>query len=184
MASNDFLRPESQVSVLEVVKAAGLELRELRARHRAVTKRIRNLRIAVGALRQMKMRGISSRMVQASRTSRLERTFQAVERLPKDEANPILPTRDIASLRNRDLRRACRIALLETTEPILLDEVYARIVRRGSFFFSSADIAAWAIGKELNAMAAEGEVHQVDAASKRRWQRISLIDEHDKALPS
>jgi hypothetical protein len=172
MASNDYPRPECQVSLLEVVKAAGLELQELRARHRAVTKRIRNLRIAVGALRQMRTRGIAARMEQASRSSRLGRTSQAEHR-SSDETQVMLQTRDIALLQNRDLRRACRIALLETTEPVSLDEIYARILRRGSFFFASADVAAWAIGKELNAMATEGEIRRVAATSKPRWQRIS-----------
>ncbi len=183
MASSDVLRPESQVSLLEVAKAAGLELRELRARQRAVTKRIRNLRIAVGALRQMKARGISARMGQNTRTSRLERTTQSVELHSKGEPNLTFQTQE-TPFQNQDLGRACRIALLETTEPVSLDEIYNRILRRGSFFFANADVAAWAIGRELNTMAAEGQIHKVEVASKPRWQRVSMVQEDEETQPS
>jgi hypothetical protein len=155
MASTDYPRPESQVSLVEVVKAASLELRRLRARHRAVSRRIRDLRIAVGALRELQDRGT-----------------RAAENEKSNPAAAIQGWKTIPG-QNRDLRRACRIALLETVDAVSYEDIYTRIVRRGSFFLGSAASALPAIVQELNAMAEAGEVHCVQVSGERRWQRIS-----------
>jgi hypothetical protein len=161
MSSINYSRPEPQISMVEVVKAAALELRRLRARHRAVTKRIRQLRIAVGALRGLKRDGM-----------------RHAEGVDGGNSNPtaVLQEWNIRA-QSRDLRRACRIALLETIDAVTYTEIYARIVRRGSFLFDSPALAVAAIIEELNAMADAGEVRCVDASAEQRWQRISPSDD-------
>jgi len=79
--------------------------------------------------------------------------------------------------RNPDLRRACRIALLETANAVSDSELLARIIRRGSFCFADNDSALLAIDQELTAMAEQGEVSPIDGSSQRMWQRISSV--HD-----
>ncbi len=80
--------------------------------------------------------------------------------------------REPSRTENPELRRACRIALMETTAAVSDDEVHARIVRRGSFRFASAAFAAQAIAHELTLMADQGEVRIVSHPSKRLWRRI------------
>jgi len=75
------------------------------------------------------------------------------------------------------LRRACRIALLETAEAIPAAEIRARILRRGSFLFLEPNSAVPAILAELNRMADDGEVCFSGAGHDCRWRRASWIDE-------
>jgi hypothetical protein len=70
------------------------------------------------------------------------------------------------------LRRACRIALLETANAVSDGELLARITRRGSFCFADTDAALRAIDQELTAMAEQGEVQPIHSSSQRLWQRI------------
>jgi len=85
--------------------------------------------------------------------------------------------RSIHNNQNPDLRRACRIALLETANAVSDDELLARITRRGSFCFADTDSALLAIDGELTAMAEQGEVRAINNSSRRLWQRIALA--HD-----
>jgi hypothetical protein len=85
--------------------------------------------------------------------------------------------RSIHNNRNPDLRRACRIALLETANAVSDSELLARITRRGSFYFADTDSALLAIDQELTAMAEQGEVLAINSSSRRLWQRIALA--HD-----
>jgi len=86
---------------------------------------------------------------------------------------PAIQKRGIHDKQNADLRRACRIALLETANAISGSELMARIIRRGSFCFADRDSAVLAIDQELTAMAEQGEVQAINSSSQRLWQRVS-----------
>jgi hypothetical protein len=54
-----------------------------------------------------------------------------------------------------ELRRACRIALMESQETASLEEVYSRIVRRESFSFAGVEYPLVAIARIVNILAEE-----------------------------
>jgi len=133
-----------------VLQIATHELRDLQARHREVNRRIRSVRSAVNALRRLNL-------------------DQAGE--PEMSLNPHQPA---TSVQDGDelLVRACRIALLETYDPLSVNEIYARIVRRGSFHFGDAPSAESSITRQLLRMASHGEVLRIVTAYQTKWQRI------------
>lgn len=67
---------------------------------------------------------------------------------------------------NAHLQRACRIALLEAERPVSLEEIFARIVRRGSFSFVNPERANPVLLRVLNAMAECGEVELLVSAPR------------------
>jgi hypothetical protein len=73
--------------------------------------------------------------------------------------------------RNPALSRACRIALLENSAFISEKEIYSRIVRRGSFAFTNAHLAAAAVAYELNTLIERGQARCIEMGNERRWQR-------------
>lgn len=171
MASTNYSHGSTQASVSEVVRAVIRELRELRTRYREVNTRIRHLRITVDTLQHLD--GNVS-----SVSSDTEQFTPAVEDHPTasdpfavgfafDTSSPAAPGRE-----NPELRRACRIALLETDDAVSDAEIYSRIVRRGSYSFPSADSAARAIAEELHAMLVLGELRRVGNLATQAWQRI------------
>jgi hypothetical protein len=83
---------------------------------------------------------------------------------------------------NPDLRRACRIALLETANAVSESELLARIARRGSFCFADTDSALLAIDQELTAMAEHGEVRAINASPQRLWQRIASAQDSQQRV--
>jgi hypothetical protein len=68
-----------------------------------------------------------------------------------------------------DLRRACRIALLESFEMMSGKEVYSRIVRRGSFLFTKSESANSAVVRELNCLVREGAAHSLKNGNECSW---------------
>lgn len=74
------------------------------------------------------------------------------------------------------MRRACRIALLETDEAATVDEIYLRIAQRGSFHFDNVYQASAAIRQMLNLMTKQGEALVVDTNPRPRWKRSSDED--------
>ena len=58
---------------------------------------------------------------------------------------------------NPELRRACRIALMETTEPEMAWQIVERIKRRGAFSFEAKSNPPAAVIDELVGMVMEGE---------------------------
>lgn len=178
MGSRDYSRPVAQKSATEVIYVVMAELRELRASYREVTKRIRILRSVVQALREL---GISPA---AEATSSTDPASQS-------ELNESCPNRNVVCgllrratvgqrrtvcIENPELRRACRIALIETTTAISLEEVYERIVRRGSFNFPTRDFAIRSIAQQLEDMAEHGEIRAVNHSLRRLWRRLSSHD--------
>ena len=171
MASGNYSQPSTQASASEVLKVVVLELHELQSQYKEVNSRIRNLRIAVGALREL-----------GDRTgSEATRDVQAVDlhsRTPTKEAHndeQIRSTQPGSSLgvHNPDLQRACRIALMESLTPMALDQIYERIVRRKSFAFVDRNSAFHAIALELHSMLHQGELQRIDDSRKTTWQRLN-----------
>ena len=78
-----------------------------------------------------------------------------------------------ASISGERLRRACRIAVMETDEAASAEDIRTRILRRGSFPFNNLEYAAVAIAQTLDRMAKEGEVFSLDNGPHRRWKRTS-----------
>jgi hypothetical protein len=75
---------------------------------------------------------------------------------------------------NESMRRACRIALMESEEAATVDEIYSRITHRESFYFDNAYQAAAAIRQTLNLMTEQGEILVVETNSCPRWKRASV----------
>jgi hypothetical protein len=171
MASTNYPHDSTQASVSEVVRAVVRELRELRTRYREVNTRIRHLRITVDTLQQLdgNVSSVSSDREQLSPA--LNDCPTASDPFAGDFA-PDLSSHMATDKENRGLRRACRIALLETNDAISDAEIYARIVRRGSYSFPCADSAARAIAEELHAMLVLGELRRVGNLATQAWQRI------------
>jgi hypothetical protein len=140
----------SHGSLFAVLKTAAHELRDLQARQHELNKRIRSVRSAVHALQRL-------------------HPAQTVE-----PAKPVVQNGPTSSVHDADelLVRACRIALLETYDPLSVDEIYARIVRRGSFHFSNAASAKSAITWQLDAMVSQGEVLRIISDYQTKWQRV------------
>ncbi len=157
-------------SLSAVVELVGYELRELDLRREEVTRRIRNLYAAIAALKKCSRLpdeeafNDSSRLVEPHLARR--RAFARIQH-----------SKQAWDRQNLSLRRACRIALLETEEAIPAKEIRARIVRRGSFVFMDLNCAVTSILAELNRMAEDGEVCYSGADRHRRWQRVSRTDE-------
>ncbi|HVR26272.1 MAG TPA: hypothetical protein VMU26_23465 [Candidatus Polarisedimenticolia bacterium] len=78
-----------------------------------------------------------------------------------------------ASISDERLRRACRIAVMETDEAASAEDIRSRILRRESFSFKNLEYAAVAIARTLDMMAEEGEVFSLDNDPHRRWKRTS-----------
>jgi hypothetical protein len=77
------------------------------------------------------------------------------------------------SISGERLRRACRIAVMETDVAASAEDIRSRILRRGSFPFNNLQYAAVAIARTLDMMAEEGEVFSLDNGPYRRWKRTS-----------
>ncbi|HEY6764130.1 MAG TPA: hypothetical protein VI386_05115 [Candidatus Sulfotelmatobacter sp.] len=170
MATNTYSAPSDvQSSLSEVVRLVDAELRGLLARREEVSARIRELNLAVNALEEFRGRSAPDN---AANTPARRRRPTLNGNAPSATA-PYLPVDQNGSKAKSDLilRRACRIALLETLGPLSEREVYTRIIRRGSFSFSSPSFARRAIRQELYALLETGEAVCLANECDRRWQR-------------
>lgn len=174
MSSINYSRTGIQSSAAEVLGAVLTELRQLRASYKEISRRIRVLRSTVDALREFEGGPADDCLDPAwpvSRTQNEAWLHRNVETLPS--CARMAGRRTWLRGGSSDLRRACRIALMETSHhPICDEEIYRRIVRRGSFRFADSGSAARAIALELSAMVEIGEIRIVPGPFKRLWQRI------------
>ena len=74
-----------------------------------------------------------------------------------------------------ELERACRIALLETEEPVPVEVIYDRIVRRGSVMLLSYKRPFRAITLAMRTLVGLGEASLMRTGSQRRWQRTGSL---------
>lgn len=84
--------------------------------------------------------------------------------------------------KNPALSRACRIALLEHAEFMSENEVYSRIVRRGSFTFANTHLPAGAVVYELNLLCEHKQARFIEIGNERRWQRITPTNESEPSI--
>lgn len=173
MDSRHHSRFGTQNSAAEVMCAVTAELRHLRASYRELTRRIRVVRGVVHALRDLGSAAAAGNSYHDELTAppRLNESLadRHVEEVLKQSEQS---ERTSVCSSNPELRRACRIALMETTAAVSDEEIYSRIVRRGSFSFIGVESAARAIYEELSALVEQGEIRMVGRYSKRLWQRI------------
>ena len=81
---------------------------------------------------------------------------------------------------NPELKRACRIALLEASGLLSVNDVYERILRRGSFMFANPEFEKSKIVGELTALVEEGSARLFRVGFDCRWQRIQPPEETGK----
>ena len=74
------------------------------------------------------------------------------------------------------LRRACRIALMESDDAASTEEISSRILRRGSFPFKNLEHASTAIARTLDIMAREGETFNLNNDAHPRWKRTTRTE--------
>lgn len=184
-------RSAEQSAASAVLEAVIAEFHELRSSHGEVTRRIRVLRDAVNALRKLENQQEQQPLLgdAPANEAPLDRNVGCPISAPFSQKWESLMLRSPRTIRNKEnspagsspnLRRACRIALMETLTPVFDEEIYTRIARRGSFRFLTARSALHDIAHELNAMAENGEVRIVPHPSKRLWQRIPPDDQPER----
>lgn len=66
---------------------------------------------------------------------------------------------------------------MEAAQAESLEDIYARIARRGSFAFVNFEYANPALVRVLNAMAEDGEVRLLESGPCRYWERIPRVQE-------
>lgn len=82
-----------------------------------------------------------------------------------------------------ELARACRIALMETSEPVSVEAIYDRVQRRGSFTFAGYKHPFRAIVLAMGAMVRRGEVNLLNDAGRRRWRWLTERAPFEKPTP-
>jgi len=139
------------------------QLRDLASRREDLVRRIRNLHQVMRGLREISSAPIFTHPCEEP-PSTAGRHLQSSMQRKTDTVNV-------------HLQRACRIALLEAERPVSLEEICARIVRRGSFSFVDPECANPVLLQVLNAMAQCGEVHLLESAPCWRWERVAPLKE-------
>jgi hypothetical protein len=141
-----------QSSICEVVKLAQTELQDLLTRREEITRRIPSIHQVVGGLEAVPSqpaldRSITKGFAVGSHTY----------------------TRDSSTQPYLNLRRACRIALMEAEGTASPKEIYCRIVRRGSFSFVNPESSIPEIVRALIAMTHSGEARCLEDTQGFRW---------------
>jgi hypothetical protein len=147
------------------------ELHTLMTHNNEIRRRIHDIRRVVRGLQQI---ATSPPLDHLPATPHSSCAAQVEYHLPRPDASASTrpPKRAITSL-----QRACRIALMETEAAASLDEIYARILQRGSFPFVRQERAKSILLRVLRVMAQDGEVRLLRGAPCCRWERIPLIRE-------
>jgi hypothetical protein len=149
-------------------------LQELLFRKAEVEKRVGTLRLVLRGLEQMEG------WVAVNATELEEKTLDLhsararngpvnVVTLPSSQSSPQAVRRKSNHFYSR-LRRACRIALLEGERSGTAEDIYARIVRRGSLPVADQQRGVVSILAALSLMATDAEVSSVGAGSHKIWQ--------------
>lgn len=66
---------------------------------------------------------------------------------------------------------------MEAETAASLEEIYSRIVRRGSFSFVNIEGASPVLVRVLCHMVQDGEVRLLKSGPRSRWERIALVQE-------
>src|SRR5580704_718564 len=170
-------------SVIETMKRVSDEALGLLDRRSQINRRIHELHQLLHGLNDLSTNTerLAGRDTHAN--TRRRSAGQLVNPLPRHESS----RRECIAVSNQlphsakhapdRLRRACRIALLETGGAASLEEIHARIVRRGSLAFVEPDSCYSAIFQTLYRMAAGGEIRRIEDHPQPVWERITLVEE-------
>jgi len=146
--------------VRDLVRRAESKLAELEARKQYLRRRVQALRF------------LASHNAETQPAERQENTAPPLatsdrdfKRSPRDRESGKLTTR---------LRRACRIALMESDVPQTSQEIYARISKRGSLLFQGSMDPLHVISRELELMAKESEIICRVLDGEKHWHRPSV----------
>jgi hypothetical protein len=170
--------PAPSDSVCALVAQMQTELHSLMTRREELVARIRNLHQVMRGLRVIASRPAFDYLrVEPLASSPVLQTAPAPA--PDDHTIASLSVRRLqssgqckSSRVSLSLQRACRIALMEAGTAASAEEIYARIVRRGSFSLANMECATRALVQVLNDMAEEGEVRLLKCGACPRWERL------------
>ena len=176
LATHSIAFAGSPGSVSAVMELLAAELDSLLARREEIRERIQNLHQVlyglqwIGRLDTDDPRSESPKPASRRRTNHTTSSAIAVDEHPTGELRSWV--RSKANYAHPALRRACRIALLEGQAAASVKEIYARIVRRGSFPFDNLRLAHALVAWALHIMTEEGEIRCFKNVTPWRWQRI------------
>lgn len=148
------------------------ELHSLVTRNEELGRRIRSIRWVMRGLQEMASTPAVDYLCATPHPASANRTIAAWSSRHRSSGSPRKSNQASVSL-----QRACRIALMETETAASLDEIYARIVRRGSFSFLNIEGAIPALVRVLRVMTEDGEVRAFKSGPCWRWERIALVKE-------
>jgi len=162
--------PSDPVDVL--ITQMRTELFDLVTQHREIVQRIRSLRKVMHGLQEISAPPLWAR--QASRAGREKVLIPS-----SDRRNIGPPASRLCGSTNANIRlqRACRIALMEAEGAASLDEICARIRRRGSFYFATEKCRTADLLQTLEAMARHGDIRQLQRGSLQGWQLMARVNE-------
>src|SRR5579863_6923136 len=171
----------SKSAVSETVRRVNATVLDLLTRRAEINRRIRCLHRVVRGLKDLNSRDLAA--ITASRANTERPIAEAETRgnwLREHSGDRSRSPSAVSSQRMlAGLSRACRIALMEAGGAACLDEIRARIIRRGSFSFTDSAFANAAMLRTLHAMNDAGEIRRVEDGPQSRWQRISPTGEID-----
>jgi multidrug resistance efflux pump len=150
--------------VRDLVRRAEAKVAELEARKQYLRRRVQALRFLATHAAQERSRERPDTLAsgQVSSAHSLNRSEHDVKPARSDQDSGRGTT---------SLRRACRIALMESDEPQTSAQIYQRICKRGSVSFQSSIDALHVLSAELDLMAKESEITCRILLGEKRWQR-------------
>jgi hypothetical protein len=171
----------SQSAVSETVRRVNATALDLLTRRAEINRRIRCLHQVVQGLKDLGSRDLAPIAASRANIGRSAAEPETRSDSPREYSAGARrsPVPDRSKHLLAGLSRACRIALMEAGGAASLDEIRARIVRRGSFSFSDSAFANVAMLRTLHAMSDAGEIRRLEEGSQSRWQRISPTGEID-----
>lgn len=158
MATKDEEPLTMAVMVRDLVRRAEEKLVELQSRKGHIRRRLQALRYLVTHSA-------------STRSARQEKPALAPS-ISRTEVSPVTPAPGPEIPQESDkLRRACRIALMESDQPQGCREIFRRIKHRGSLSFDGYPDPLQALTNELDLMTAQEEITCVSNRGEKRWQR-------------
>lgn len=176
MGSPDILHGHIGVAVVSgpasaLVTQLQVELRSLLTRNKELRRHIRSIHAVLSGLQEMASTLAFDHLClpcEASQPSPADRTIAGRPGRVRRSGS-----RRKSNHVSVSVQRACRIALMESETAASLEDLYARIVRRGSFSFVNARSANPVLVRVLCAMARDGEVRLLKNGPCWRWERTS-----------
>jgi len=183
LATNSIAFAGSPGSVSAVVELVQAELDSLLARREEIRERIQDLHRVIYGLQEIgrletdDLRSESPKPASLRRTNHPTSSGIAVDEHATGELRSCV--RSNTKYAHPALRRACRIVLLEGQAAASVEEIYSRIVRRGSFPFDSLRLAHPLVAWALSMMTEEGEIRCFKNVTPWRWQRVIRPEDFD-----